>query len=71
MAQAPRPSLRDQLAYAPAGAEATVMRIVDAQIHTWGIWLPSNLLHWQTTSFMAAEAMAGAEAVPWPDGVSR
>jgi hypothetical protein len=47
------------------------MRIVDAQIHTWGIWLPSNLLHWQTTSFMAAEAMAGAEAVPWPDGVSR
>ena len=47
------------------------MRIVDAHIHTWGTWLPSNLSHWQTTSFMAVEAMAEAEAVPWPDGVSR
>ena len=47
------------------------MQIVDAPIQTWGIWLPSNLLRWQTTSFMAAEAMAEAEAVLWPDGVSR
>jgi hypothetical protein len=32
----------------------------------WGTWLPTNLSHWQTTSFMAVGAMAEAEAVLWP-----
>jgi len=33
------------------------MRIVDAQIHTWGTGLPSNASHWQITSFTPAEAI--------------
>jgi predicted TIM-barrel fold metal-dependent hydrolase len=34
------------------------MRIVDAQIHTWGTGLPSNLSHWQVTHFTSEEAIA-------------
>jgi predicted TIM-barrel fold metal-dependent hydrolase len=34
------------------------MQIVDAQIHTWGTGLPSNLSHWQVTHFTPAEAIA-------------
>jgi predicted TIM-barrel fold metal-dependent hydrolase len=34
------------------------MRIVDAQIHTWGTGLPSNLSHRQVTHFTPAEAIA-------------
>ena len=34
------------------------MQIVDAQIHVWGTGLPSNMAHWQVTSFTAAEAVA-------------
>lgn len=34
------------------------MRIIDAQIHTWGTGLPSNNAHWQVTSFTPAEAIA-------------
>ena len=34
------------------------MAIVDAQIHTWGTGLPSNLSHWQVTHFTPAEAIA-------------
>ncbi|GHD56120.1 amidohydrolase [Thalassobaculum fulvum] len=34
------------------------MEIVDAQIHVWGTGLPSNMAHWQVTSFGAAEAVA-------------
>jgi hypothetical protein len=34
------------------GAEAAVMQIVDAQIHTLGTRLPGNLSHWQIRSFM-------------------
>ena len=34
------------------------MQIVDAQIHVWGTGLPSNMAHWQVTSFTAAEAIA-------------
>lgn len=34
------------------------MQIVDAQIHTWGTGLPSNLAHRQVTSFTPAEAIA-------------
>lgn len=34
------------------------MEIVDAQIHLWGAGLPSNMAHWQVTSFAAAEAIA-------------
>jgi predicted TIM-barrel fold metal-dependent hydrolase len=33
------------------------MAIVDAQIHTWGTGLPSNLSHWQITHFTPAEAI--------------
>ena len=33
------------------------MPIVDAQIHTWGTGLPSNLSHWQVTHFTPAEAI--------------
>ena len=33
------------------------MRIVDAQIHTWGTGLPSNHSHWQITHFTPAEAI--------------
>jgi len=33
------------------------MRIVDAQIHTWGTGLPSNMSHWQVTHFTPAEAI--------------
>jgi predicted TIM-barrel fold metal-dependent hydrolase len=33
------------------------MQIVDAQIHTWGTGLPSNLSHWQITHFTPAEAI--------------
>jgi predicted TIM-barrel fold metal-dependent hydrolase len=32
--------------------------IVDAQIHTWGAGLPSNMSHWQVTHFTPAEAIA-------------
>lgn len=34
------------------------MQIVDAQIHTWGTGLPSNLSHIQVTHFTPAEAIA-------------
>jgi predicted TIM-barrel fold metal-dependent hydrolase len=34
------------------------MQIVDAQIHTWGTGLPSNLSHWQVTHFTPEEAIA-------------
>ncbi len=34
------------------------MPIVDAQIHTWGTGLPSNLSHWQVSHFTAEEAIA-------------
>jgi len=34
------------------------MRIVDAQIHTWGTGLPSNLSHRQVTHFTPQEAIA-------------
>ena len=34
------------------------MQIVDAQIHTWGSGLPSNMSHWQVTHFTPAEAIA-------------
>src|SRR5271155_4406510 len=34
------------------------MQIVDAQIHTWGTGLPSNLAHRQVTHFTAEEAIA-------------
>ncbi len=33
------------------------MEIVDAQIHTWGTGLPSNMSHWQVTHFTPAEAI--------------
>jgi len=33
------------------------MSIVDAQIHTWGTGLPSNLSHWQVTHFTPEEAI--------------
>jgi predicted TIM-barrel fold metal-dependent hydrolase len=33
------------------------MQIVDAQIHTWGTGLPSNLSHWQITQFTPEEAI--------------
>lgn len=33
------------------------MQIVDAQIHTWGVGLPSNLSHRQVTSFTPEEAI--------------
>ena len=54
------------------------MKIVDAQIHLWGSGLPSNMAHWQVTSFTAAEAIgmmdeAGVDAAvihppPWDPG---
>ena len=34
------------------------MQIVDAQIHTWGTGLPSNLSHRQVTHFTPEEAIA-------------
>ncbi len=34
------------------------MQIVDAQIHTWGSGLPSNLSHRQVTHFTPEEAIA-------------
>jgi len=34
------------------------MQIIDAQIHTWGSGLPSNLSHRQVTSFTPEEAIA-------------
>ncbi len=34
------------------------MQIVDAQIHLWGTGLPSNLSHWQVTSFTPEQAIA-------------
>ena len=34
------------------------MAIVDAQIHTWGTGLPSNMSHWQVTHFTPEEAIA-------------
>ena len=34
------------------------MPIVDAQIHTWGTGLPSNMSHWQITKFTPEEAIA-------------
>ena len=38
------------------------MQIVDAQIHTWGVGLPSNLSHWQVTHFTAEEAIVLMDA---------
>jgi predicted TIM-barrel fold metal-dependent hydrolase len=38
------------------------MRIVDAQIHTWGSGLPSNQSHIQVTHFTAEEAIALMDA---------
>jgi predicted TIM-barrel fold metal-dependent hydrolase len=37
--------------------ERNAMQIVDAQIHTWGTGLPSNLSHWQITQFTPEEAI--------------
>jgi predicted TIM-barrel fold metal-dependent hydrolase len=34
------------------------MQIVDAQIHLWGTGLPSNLSHWQVTSFTTEQAVS-------------
>ena len=34
------------------------MAIIDAQIHTWGTGLPSNMSHWQVTHFTPGEAIA-------------
>lgn len=34
------------------------MAIIDAQIHTWGTGLPSNMSHWQVTHFTPEEAIA-------------
>jgi predicted TIM-barrel fold metal-dependent hydrolase len=34
------------------------MQIIDAQIHTWGVGLPSNLSHRQVTHFTPDEAIA-------------
>jgi predicted TIM-barrel fold metal-dependent hydrolase len=34
------------------------MQIIDAQIHTWGVGLPSNLSHRQVTHFTPEEAIA-------------
>ncbi len=34
------------------------MAVVDAQIHTWGTGLPSNMSHWQVTHFTPEEAIA-------------
>ena len=34
------------------------MQIVDAQIHTWGVGLPSNMSHRQITHYTPAEAIA-------------
>lgn len=34
------------------------MQIVDAQIHLWGQGLPSNMAHWQVTSFTTEQAVA-------------
>ena len=53
------------------------MQIVDAQIHLWGTGLPSNLSHWQVTSFTPGEAVtlmdeggvhAAVELAPGDDG---
>ncbi|MSP30515.1 MAG: amidohydrolase [Acetobacteraceae bacterium] len=38
------------------------MQIVDAQIHTWGTGLPSNLSHWQVTKFSPEDAVALMDA---------
>lgn len=38
------------------------MQIVDAQIHTWGTGLPSNMSHWQVTHFTPEEAIALMDA---------
>lgn len=38
------------------------MRIVDAQIHTWGQGLPSNMSHIQVTHYTPAEAIAQMDA---------
>ena len=38
------------------------MPIVDAQIHTWGTGLPSNLSHWQTTHFTPEDPIALMDA---------
>jgi len=34
------------------------MQIVDAQIHIWSQGLPSNMAHWQVTSFLSDKAIA-------------
>jgi len=33
------------------------MQIVDAQVHLWGTGLPSNMSHWQITSFTPEDAI--------------
>ncbi|MBT3533533.1 MAG: amidohydrolase family protein [Rhodospirillaceae bacterium] len=33
------------------------MQIIDAQVHLWGSGLPSNMSHWQVTSFTPEEAI--------------
>jgi len=38
------------------------MSIVDAQIHTWGVGLPSNMSHRQVTHYTPAEAIAEMDA---------
>ena len=38
------------------------MAIVDAQIHTWGTGLPSNLSHWQVSHFTPEEAVVLMDA---------
>src|SRR6185312_4932010 len=50
-----------RLGYCPprtSRGENNTMPIVDAQIHTWGTGLPSNLSHRQVTHFTPAEAIA-------------
>lgn len=48
------PGLRPRAVVRPGGKP---VQIVDAQIHLWGTGLPSNMAHWQVTSFSAAEAV--------------
>src|ERR1700679_2486375 len=44
--------------YAKKHKERNAMQIIDAQIHTWGTGLPSNMSHWQVGHFTPAEAIA-------------
>jgi predicted TIM-barrel fold metal-dependent hydrolase len=57
-----RPSVWGTLVATQKRRERKTMPIVDAQIHTWGTGLPSNLSHWQTTHFTPEEAIALMDA---------